>query len=521
MSGIGMPDVAGCTALMLAVRSGHLPLIEALLRAAETQCSAEDSSGAVMCVALEAEKIGWRSLASALGLGGPIAAGGSPVVEAAPEAVEEQQASSWYVVGKAAPGGGGKAAPAVELDVTLGGPAFEADGAVAVQQPAAQVDIATAIAAVAGVGSPPSLEEIVTAGVPSAVDSVFLPALGALEGATVQRAVELRGVTWQRASEVCGRGATLFAAPKPLSLLPISPGPLGGTWFWSALGAAAEGFVPREAFPDGGPTAPGVYRVRLMQPSGASVEVLVDEWVPCLGSRLMNGEHAAAPAYGWIGEAQEMWSLLYAKACAKALGSFGSAFASPRQGSPEDLEQAIASLELGELDASLTALVSPVLQLLGLVGSSRPPYLGPNELDAAGVASDLAELAEEFIGAPTVVNSRGMPQFLVHPDSPTEMSILVTGEVVPQDLTATVLTADGSTVAMLTAPNMSYDSTYTLTLNAVSAPYTVSFMSEEDLQSLRNLDIGFDFDREGIQVEAVHEEEAEEEVAEEDVVPDA
>jgi len=162
-----------------------------------------------------------------------------------------------------------------------------------------------------------------------------------------------------------------------------------------------------------------------------------------------------------------------------------------------------------------------VLQLLGLVGSSRPPYLGPNELDAAGVASDLAELAEEFIGAPTVVNSRGMPQFLVHPDSPTEMSILVTGEVVPQDLTATVLTADGSTVAMLTAPNMSYDSTYTLTLNAVSAPYTVSFMSEEDLQSLRNLDIGFDFDREGIQVEAVHEEEAEEEVAEEDVVPDA
>ena len=114
-----------------------------------------------------------------------------------------------------------------------------------------------------------------------------------------------------------------------------------------------------------------------------------------------------------------------------------------------------------------------------------------------------------------------MPQFLVHPDGPTEMSILVTGEVVPQDLTATVLTADGSTVAMLTALNMSYDSTYTLTLNAVSAPYTVSFMSEADLQSLRNLDIGFDFDREGIQVEAVHEEEAEEEVAEEEVVTDA
>jgi len=280
----------------------------------------------------------------------------------------------------------------------------------------------------------------------------------------------------------------------------VNPGPLGGAWFWCAVSGGSDSFI-RDAFPDNGPCAPGIYRV-LLSVDGSSKEVLVDDWIPCLGQRAVRNAVVGAPAYGSMGKSNEMWSLLYGKACAKVAGSFTAAFASPLT-SPDAVSGIINELSIGAVTPAEDILLKPTLQLAGIFGSNTAPYLpGSSHEMVEGLADELSNLAGELSLSHEPEVTEGLPQFLITPTIDTAMGLIVTGGA--NDLVATVSNSQGSAVASLTIDNMSHASLRTVTLVAKDGPFKVVLMTVQAVQDGHpDLDVSFDFDRENTIVELI------------------
>jgi len=338
------------------------------------------------------------------------------------------------------------------------------------------------------------------------MDPDFRPGLASLSGdAAEKRLAEHRSVVWRRAREVCGPDAVLFDVETPLDVQPVQPGPLGGAFFWCAVSTSNNAAI-RAAFPDGGEIAPGMYRVVLPMAEGPK-EVYVDDWIPCLGTREVDGTFTSAPAYGSMGRLREIWSLIYSKACAKAVGSYLAAFTSPLSGTPAQLDQTMEALGFAGLDTSVASVLTPAVQLAGIIGNERAPFLGASSADAApALAEDLSLLANELsLAEEDVVHSRGeMSHYLVSPSSETKMSIKVGGAEMLEDLTATVKSCAGNPVATLTAANMMAASERVITLTSNDGPYRIALSTAAAQQEgMASLDVQFAFDREDIMMEMV------------------
>jgi len=290
----------------------------------------------------------------------------------------------------------------------------------------------------------------------------------------------------------------------PLEVQTVAPGALGGSFFWAALTQTGGDRLLAEAFPDGNRLSEtGMYRV-ILNVQGAKQEFLIDDWVPCVGVRdVGTSSGVGAPAYGCVGKPFEVWSMLYGKACAKAAGSFATAFASPLSLSPTGLvvDNTIARLGIAPAGSSEDTLMRPALALAGLLDGVRAPYLpGDTASVVPELAGELAMLAAEigdtFI--PTV--TPGLPCFLLTPEVDTAMGIIVTGAT--SDLVATLQTAQGTTVATLNAENMAPNSVRAVVLLRSEGPYKLALSTVRAVQEgFPELDVAFDFDHEGIAVE--------------------
>lgn len=285
----------------------------------------------------------------------------------------------------------------------------------------------------------------------------------------------------------------------------VQPGPLGGAFFWCAVSTSNNAAI-RAAFPDNGEAAPGMYRVVLQMPQGPT-EVYVDDWIPCLGTREVDGTFTSAPAYGSMGRLRETWSLIYGKACAKAVGSYLAAFTSPLSGTPAQLEHTMQALGFAGLDTSVASVLTPAVQLAGIIGNERAPFLGASSAEAApALAEELSLLADELsLGEEDVVHSNGqMSQYLVAASSETKMSIKVGGADMLEDLTATVKNCEGNPVVTLTAANMMAGSERVITLTSNDGPYRIALSTAAaEQEGMASLDVQFAFDREDIMMEMV------------------
>jgi hypothetical protein len=277
---------------------------------------------------------------------------------------------------------------------------------------------------------------------------------------------------------------------------------MGGAFFWSMIATADEKSI-RSTFVDSAPTQNGKYRFVLPLGTG-TVEVEIDEWIPCLGEREVDGRAMPAPAYGMMGRNNEMWSLLYAKACVKAhvSGCWKTTFEIPPF---MDSTKATALSTLGLSDAAVQDdTIGNIVGPSVMVASQIAAKSGGDPAALAGFVGDMSAFASD-VGVSeesTPVATSNLPQYVITMDGVASLETCVIVTNAPQDITATVTNSHNLAVATLGIANMTQATLRSLTLRAADAPYVVTLSTSQQNVGVGAVRVGFSFDKEGAQIEA-------------------
>ena len=337
-----------------------------------------------------------------------------------------------------------------------------------------------------------------------AIDPEFRPCLASLWGpdALDPPPLQYSRVEWVRASKLCGPAASLWPDRAIDPEGEIEPGVLGSPWFWIATAACGDQKLRsliRSASGGRGSgfDTEGVYVVRtpLLSVGVGGLETTVDDLIPCIDGR---------PAFGSYGAGHTAWSLLLAKAFAKASGSYRSLFAldgSAMQG------RLLPGLIGGNGDASprtmayQATIAAPIMGLAKCVLHS--PLCGGEDGESAEEGrftsrfiESIAEVAEKSTQLSNKSRQKRAarctePHFVL---SVKEIGIIGLDVIcegsMPPDLLARLLDSMGRLLATLTVEEMCRGKEKEILVEGSKGPFTLRFDSETG--GLNILDLGVD-----------------------------
>jgi len=274
------------------------------------------------------------------------------------------------------------------------------------------------------------------------VDPDFRPCADSLaKGAMPEDYVDLQ---WRRAGDI--EGSLLWPSSSINSSYDI--GEVGTVWWWMGTASTDES-VLRGLIQEQGSSlsANGVYHVSVMKDGKKMPPMVVDDFIPYLGDQ---------PAFGHMGSADTIWSLIMCKAFAKSAGSYKELFSmAASSGSSVVADLAGDGTPEHELEGS-----GPVTQLAvalansPLAASAPEGEVGTAELtkvvaaslaEAAAQQTASAEVKEELVITKIVGNRLGKYELTITAME-DEVEVYLEGRL-PSDLSLEVTDNNGTVVA--------------------------------------------------------------------------